>query len=130
MADHPNAEMFRSAMEALAAADLDGFAGALTDDVVWHAPGTSRFGGRFEGKEAVLDRMRRMREAGIRTRFEVHDVLGNDVHVVALVHMHVENAEGGRYHEPQVNVMHVRGGKVAEFWAMNQDQPVIDTLLG
>ena len=130
MADHPHAAIVRQALQALAQADLDGFAEALADDVVWHAPGTSRFGGRFDGKTAVLDRMRRMREAGVVTRFEVHDVLGNDEHVVALVHMHLENADGARYHEPQVNVMHIRDGKVTTFWAMNQDQAVVDTLLG
>ncbi len=128
MEEHPNATLFRDAMAAMSRGDLEGFLAAFTDDVVWHAPGTSRFGGRYEGKDAVVGRFRRMAETGVTTRMDVHDVLGNDEHIVALLHMHLET-EAGSYHEPHVNVMHVRDGRIAEFWAMSQDQAVIDWLL-
>ena len=40
----------------------------------------------------------------------------------------------GRRHaatqDPQVQVMHVRDGKVTEFWGMNQDQAAMDVVLG
>ncbi len=128
MDEHPNATMFRRAIDAMGSGDLDGFMAAFTDDAVWHAPGMSPFSGRFEGKEAIVERFGRLREAGARTRMELHDVLGNDEHVVALLSMHLETPHGA-YHEPHVNVMHLRDGKIAELWAMNQDQAVVDWLL-
>jgi ketosteroid isomerase-like protein len=78
----------------------------------------------------VLERMAQMAEAGFQTSFEVHDVVANDEHAVALVHLHIEDAGGRRYDQPQVQVMHVRDGLIAEYWAMNQDQAVLDELMG
>jgi len=64
------------------------------------------------------------------TSFAIHDVIGNDEHVVALVHVTVTDADGTRYEGPQVQVMHVRDGKATEFWGMNQDQAAMDVVLG
>lgn len=130
MTDHPNAKMVRNALEAFVGGDTETFAAALSEDVVWHAPGTNRFAGRFDGRQAMVARMRRMHEAGIRFSFDVHDVVGNDEHVVALVHAHVKNEEGVSYDGPQVMVMHMKEGSVVEFWATNQDQAVVDLILG
>lgn len=130
MQEHPNAALVRAGLEAFAAGSLEGFVGIFSDDVVWHVPGANRFSGRFDGKTAVAERAERIFAAGITPSFQVHDVVANDDHVVALVHFQVENADGARYEQPQVQVMHMRDGKVADFWIMNQDQAVLDLLLG
>lgn len=128
--EHPNARTVRAIFDALARDDREAMAAAFADDVVWHAPGTSRFGGRFEGRAAVMDRMAKLGEAGFRIRFDVHDVVANDDHAIALVHLHIEDAGARRYDQPQVQVMHLRDGLVVEYWAMNQDQAVLDLLMG
>jgi ketosteroid isomerase-like protein len=130
MTDHPNAVNARKALEAFNAGDMPAMLDLLDETIVWHAPGTSRFAGRFEGKDAVLDRFRRMGEAGVRTTFDIHDVIGNDDHVVALVQVSVTDAGGRHYDGPQVQVMHVRDAKAFEFWGMNQDQAAMDVVLG
>jgi ketosteroid isomerase-like protein len=130
MDQHPNAEVVRRAFEAFAAGDLDDLGRAFTDDVVWHVPGTNRFSGRFEGRATAMDRLRRMEEAGVQTTLEVHDVVANDEHAVSLVHLHVRNAQGQRYDQQQVQVWHMRDGRCHEYWAMNEDQAVLDLLLG
>jgi len=127
---HPNATIARKALEAYLRGDLEELLAAFHDDIVWHAPGTNRFSGKFEGKPAVVDRLSRMIREEIRSSFDIHDVVANDDHVVALVRVRIENREGQRYDAPQVQVMHVRDGLIAEYWAMNQDQPVEDLLLG
>jgi hypothetical protein len=127
---HQHEQVVREAFDAYAAGDLDAFAALFTDDVVWHVPGTNRFSGRFDGIEAVRDRMRRMDEAGVTFGLDPHDVLANDEHAVALVSLHVTNAAGRRYDQQQVQVWHFRDGRCAEYWAMNQDQAVLDVLLG
>jgi ketosteroid isomerase-like protein len=128
--EHPNAETARRFFDAIARGDLDAAFAEFTDDVVWHVPGTNRFSGRFEGRGAVADRFRRMAGEGVATTLDVHDVVANDDHVVALVHLHVETPPGRRYDQPQVDVMHLRDGKIAELWIMNQDQAVLDELVG
>ena len=102
----------------------------LDDAIVWHAPGTSRFGGQFEGKQAVMDRFRRMAEAGVVTAFDDPRRDRQRRARVALVHVTVTDADGTRYEGPQVQVMHVRDGKATEFWGMNQDQAAMDVVLG
>jgi ketosteroid isomerase-like protein len=130
MEEHPNDTLLRSLLEAFAARDVQAMEGSFDDDVTWHAPGTSRFSGQFRGRTAAMQRLAQMREAGISTRFDVHDVVANDEHAVALVHLHLEVADGRRYDQPQVQVAHVRDGRIVEFWTMNQDQAVLDLLIG
>jgi uncharacterized protein len=122
--------LLRDLFEAFAAGDVARMEVTFDDDVTWHAPGTNRFSGQFRGRAAALERLAAMREAGISTRFDVHDVVANEQHVVALVHLHLEVADGRRYDQPQVAVAHVRDGRIVEFWTMNQDQAVLDLLIG
>jgi ketosteroid isomerase-like protein len=127
---HPNGTLLRGLLEAFAARDISAVEGAFDDDVTWHAPGTNRFSGQFRGRTAAMHRLDQMQEAGISTRFDVHDVVANDEHAVALVHLHLEVADGRRYDQPQVQVAHVRDGRIVEFWTMNEDQAVLDLLIG
>jgi ketosteroid isomerase-like protein len=122
--------LLRDLFEAFAAGDIARIEGTFDDDVTWHAPGTNRFSGQFRGRAAALERLAAMREAGISTRFDVHDVVANEEHAVALAHLHLEVADGRRYDQPQVAVAHVRDGRIVEFWTMNQDQAVLDLLIG
>ncbi|MCD6020792.1 MAG: uncharacterized protein K0R20_502 [Actinomycetia bacterium] len=128
--EHANARVVREMFDAMASGDREAMAAVFAEDVVWHAPGTSRFSGMFQGKAAVLDRFARLADAGLQTRFDVHDIVANDQHAVALVHLHLEDAGGRRYDQQQVQVMHLHGGSIVEYWAMNQDQGVLDLLMG
>jgi uncharacterized protein len=128
--EHPNGTLLRGLLQAFAERDAVAVETAFDDDVTWHAPGTNRFSGQFRGRVAAMQRLDQMREAGISTSFDVHDVVANDEHAVALVHLHLEVADGRRYDQPQVQVAHVRSGRIIEFWTMNQDQAVLDLLIG
>lgn len=130
MAEHPNANVLRGLLEAFATGDVAAEERAMAEDITWHAPGTNRFSGRLEGRGAVMERLDAMQGAGIEARFDVHDVVANDEHAVALVHLHLEVADGRRYDQQQVQVAHVRDGRITEFWTMNQDQAVLDLLIG
>lgn len=130
MTDHPNAVAVREALGAFMAGERDRLRDAFTPDVVWHVPGMNRFAGRFEGLDAVMERLDRLEAAGVAIVFDAHDVVANDEHAVALVHLHLTNAGGQRYDQQQVQVWHMREGRCHEYWAMNQDQAVLDLLLG
>jgi ketosteroid isomerase-like protein len=128
--EHPNGKLLRGLFESFASGDVAAMESAFDDDLTWHAPGTNRFSGQFRGRTAAMERLADMREAGIKTRFDVHDVVANDEHAIALAHLHLEVADGRRYDQPQVAVAHVRDGRIVEFWTMNQDQAVLDLLIG
>jgi uncharacterized protein len=128
--EHPNGTLLRGLLEAFSAGDIRAMEASFHDDLTWHAPGTNRFSGQFRGRAVAMQRLAQMREAGISTSFDVHDVVANDEHAVALVHLHLEVADGRRYDQPQVQVAHVQVGRIVEFWTMNQDQAVLDLLVG
>ena len=129
MADHPNAAIARGAMEVFNRGDLEAFAATIDDGVVWHAPGSNRFSGTFEGKASALGRFKEQGAAGVRFGFtDIHDVVGGDDHVVALLTVKT-TGPGGEVEHPSVFVMHIAGGKLTEFWAMNQDQAEVDRVV-
>jgi len=130
LADHPNAVAARVALEAFAKGDVDTLAAAIADDAVWHIPGSNRFAGDFTGRAGVLGRFEHMAEAGMRTSVdEIHDVVGGDEHVVALVKITVTSGDA-MASAGSVWVMHVKDGMVHEFWGMNDNQAEIDRVLG
>lgn len=130
MADHPNVEAARTSLEALMKGDVETMAAGIADDAVWHVPGSNRFAGDFVGRQAILDRFGQMAEAGFQIAVdEIHDIVGGDDHVVALVKLSVTGPSGSAS-TGGIWVMHVRDGMATEFWGMNQDQATFDTVLG
>lgn len=120
MSTHSNAALIRSAFDALAARELDVLARHLADDVAWHYIGGTE---PIRGKEAVLG----MFDAGRRDfeiRTEIHDVVANDEHGVALVT--ATATRGGRtlvYRTAEI--VHVRDGRITERWAFSDDTAAI-----
>ena len=74
------------------------------------------------GAEAVLAAMRSINGY---VRLELHDVVGNDEHAVALLKARGDR-ESHRYESLEVDVFHVRDGKIAEFWSFAEDQRKTD----
>ena len=129
MGEHPNVESARAGLEAFMKGDRETLAATMAEDVIWHVPGSNPFAGEFRGKAEVLGRFQRMAEAGINLAFDdIHDVVGNEDHVVALVTLSV-TAGGGSATTNSVQVYHVKDGKMTEFWGMNENQADIDALM-
>ncbi len=120
---HPNEELTRRGYAAFASGDMATLNELFADDIVWHVSGRGPMSGDFEGKDAVLAYFGRLaQETGGNFRIEIHDVLANDDHAVALTTASgerqgktLENAKG-------VQVFHVRDGKVTESWFHSGDQ--------
>jgi hypothetical protein len=126
MTDHPNLERAHAGYEAFAAGDLAAVSDLLSDDIVWHSGGSNVLTGDYVGKEAVLGFFGLlMQESGGSFRNDVHDMLANDEHGVALVTMSA--TRGGESFEGRlVHVFHMSGGKMTEFWAIPEDQSGYD----
>ncbi len=120
MGDHPNVAMFRSAFESFTEGDDSAFGSILAEDVVWHEIG----GETLHGREAVTSSMSGME--GVEFDGSLHDVVGNDEHVIGLVEAHVKAGEDEITYRT-AEIMHVDDGKVTERWAFSDDtQAIID----
>jgi ketosteroid isomerase-like protein len=118
--EHPNAALIRDALGALGAGEVDSLAQHLADDVVWHYLGGSE---PVRGKAAVLGMFDTGRN-DFEIRAEIHDVVANDEHGVALVNATAKR--GGRtlaYRTAEI--LHLRDGKVTERWAFSDDTAAI-----
>ena len=120
MADHPNAARFRSAFESFNAGDSDAFGAMLAEDVVWHTIG----GETMHGRDAVASSMSGME--GVDFDTSLHDIVGNDEHVIGLVEAHVKVGDDELSYRT-AEIMHVEDGLVTERWAFSDDtQAIID----
>jgi uncharacterized protein len=119
--EHPDAQLIRKFYDARAGNDIEVVRSFLPDDVVWHEPGQSEFTGELRGKDAVLRMIEKAREiTGGTFKLNLHDVLANDEHVVALINWTAKRGEKtieGR----EAAVYHVRDGKIAEAWFLTDD---------
>ena len=60
-------------------------------------------------------------------KIDVHDVLANDEHAVALA-TSTASRQGKQYEQRESHVYHISGGKVTEFWSFPEDQRKGDEL--
>jgi len=121
MTEHPNVELARRGYEAFAKGDLATLTELLADDVVWHVQGGGPLSGDYHGRDQVFGFFGRIaEETGGTFRLDVHDILANDEHTVALATLTA--TRGGKSIEvPVANVTHNRDGQVTEFWSAVTD---------
>jgi uncharacterized protein len=119
--ENPNIELTRRGYAAFATGDLAALSELIADDVTWHALGVGPLSGDYHGRDEVFAFFVRLAEETAGTfRLDVHDVLANDEHSVALCTLSA--SRGNKSIEvPVANVSHVRDGKVTEFWGATTD---------
>lgn len=123
MTEHPNATVYRTALDKFISGD-ESAADMIADDVVWHQIGADS----LRGKEAVLASMSQME--GIDIEIDLHDVTASDGHVVGLVTATVD-AGDGPFTYRTAEIAHVEDGKITERWAFSDDtQAIIDFFAG
>ena len=126
MADHPNLDLVRRGYVAYGTGDMDTVNELFADDIVWHVAGRSPLAGDYSGKEEVFGFFAKLQEMSDGTsKVEVHDMLANDTHGVALVTE--SGTRSGRSHQGHAtHVFHLLDGKVTEFWDAQTDQYAAD----
>ena len=123
MEEHPHVAIYREVHESIQRGDFQSAIEALADDVVWHQLGADT----LYGKDAVVASMSGMEELGADAfEIEVHDVVGNDEHVIGLVEATV-NMGGQSFSYRTAEIAHMKDGKLTERWAFSDDtQRIID----
>jgi ketosteroid isomerase-like protein len=111
-----NLETLRGAYAALVAGDVETLVGFFAPDAKAHVPGRSPVAGDYEGLEQVLGYIGKLGElSGGTLRFDVHSLLADDTHGVALINDRAER--GGRTLDvDNVHVWHLSDGKLREIW--------------
>jgi len=130
MAEHVNAELFRRGYAAFGAGDLDTVRSLTADDVVWHNPGNNRLSGDYVGIEATIGFFLKLfEESGGTFKLEVHDILANDDHAVALVTASASRGDAS-FSSRAAHIVHIRDGKLTESWFFGEDQAAADAFWG
>jgi uncharacterized protein len=124
---HPNEDLVREGFAAFGRGDMAALRKQFfADDVRWHVAGRSLISRDYEGTEQVLQYFARIFElTGGTFSLELHDVLANDEHAVALVTIRGERA-GKQLNDNTVLAYHIRDGKVAEVWGHTTDLYAVD----
>jgi ketosteroid isomerase-like protein len=118
MEEHPNVTAARDLLEAFNSFDLEQIKTGMADDVVWHMIG----GQTVVGLENLAATMPEGSDYSITA--DVHDIVGNDEHVVALVNAKAE-VGGQTFEYRTAEIMHVKDGKITERWAFSDDTAAI-----
>jgi ketosteroid isomerase-like protein len=127
MVEHPNVALVRRAMQAMAEQDMskaqremaivDAF---MADDIVWHEIGrTEPRRGKDELRAAMMGGAQDWTIA-----YEIHDVVANDDHAVALGSATATRG-GATLTYRTAEIFHLRDGKAIERWAFSDDTAAI-----
>jgi uncharacterized protein len=128
---HLNVERTRRAYEAFGKGDLAALAELIAEDAVYHISGNSPLAGDYKGRDAVFGFFGKvMQETDGTFRIDVHDILANDDHGVALVRETAQR-KGKNWDSRAVHITHADSeGRVKEFWAFQEDSAAADAFFG
>jgi hypothetical protein len=130
MAEHPNVGLVRRLFADKA--DPAEMAALLSDDLVWHAAGRNRLSGDHVGKAAVYamwGKMAEMMAQGATMERELHAVLADDDHAVALVRV-TGGFQGRSLDAQQIVTLHISNGRITEGWVSFHDPYSVDEFWG
>lgn len=127
MSEHPNVALVRRALQAMTETDMskadqemaivDAF---MADDIVWHEIGRAEpRRGKAELQAAMMGGSR-----DYTIEFEVHDVVANDDHTIALGTA-TATRDGRTFVYRTAEIFHIRDGKAVERWAFSDDTAAI-----
>ncbi len=123
-----NKKLIQRGFDAFAQGDMEAMSEVLSPTVIWHTPGDNILAGDRRGLEETLSLFGQIgQETGGQVSQEIHAILADDEHAVALVNSSItrndKTVEGS-----SVFVFHVSGGQVSECWAHNSEQAALDDL--
>jgi ketosteroid isomerase-like protein len=124
---HPNEDLIRRGFEAFSTGDMDTLRNEIfAPDVIYHVPGRSQLSGDYTGIDEVLGFFGKLFElTGGTFRVELHDVLANNEHGIALSPATGER-EGKSLQDNGVLVFHFKDGRTSEVWLHPTDQHATD----
>jgi uncharacterized protein len=129
---HRNEELMRGAFAAFMRGDMEALQNTyFAEDIRYHVAGRSQVAGTYEGVGAVLGLFARLFElSGGTLNLELHDVVANDDHTVALFAIRAER-DGQKLDDNDILTAHITpDGKAAEVWTVSNNTYVFDEFWG
>ena len=109
MSDHPHAATYRDVLERFNAGNPDAFADLISYDIEWWAIGATE---PIRGKAALVETMTaEMGDWNITA--ELHDVVSNDEHLIALVNAVAEHEDGSRLEYRTAEIHHTTESSIS-----------------
>lgn len=122
MSEHPNATLIRESIDAANRGDMEAATAFLSDDVEWHEIGRAE---PFHGKAELATVYGSAAAPDFEIRADIHDVVANDEHAIALVTAHATRG-GKELTYRTAEIFHVRDGKITARWAFSDDTAAIN----
>jgi uncharacterized protein len=117
-----NSAIIRNAYDAFAMGDIPSVFAVFDPSITWHVPGHSPLSGDYTGHDQIGSFFQRTMQLSEGTfRIDLHNVLGEDDIVVALVTVTAKRS-GASASFPEVHVWRMRDGKVIEFCEYQGDE--------
>jgi ketosteroid isomerase-like protein len=128
MSDHPNAALVRKMTASFNSGDDQGMAHMVADDIEWHEIGRAE---PIIGKEALAARfgMGSGTPPPYEITGEMHDVIANDDHTIALGKAHATK-DGRTFDYKVAEIYHMKDGKITARWAFSDDTAAINDFFG
>ncbi len=128
--EHPNVTLARQGYEAFSRGDMAWMDDHMADDVIWHVGGNSKWAGSYQGKANVLEFFGRQAQAiGQPPTVDIHDVVGNDDHVITIGTASATGPDGSSAEWKYAQIFHFRDGKLTEAWGMAENDAAVDPFL-
>lgn len=118
---HPNADVVRAAYQAFGTGDIEAVANFIAEGSVWHIVSAGSLNGDYKGRDAVLGFLGKlMEETGGTFKLDVHHVVADDEHAVALLDVSASR-NGKTTATRQAAVYHIENGQSTEAWFLYED---------
>ena len=128
--EHPNVQLVRDGFEAVDRGDITWLAEHLSEDVVWHVGGNSKWAGSYRGTAEVLAFFARQGEAmGSATRSQDPRHARQRRPRRRPRRRDSDRQDGSSAAWKYVNIFHVKDGKVSEVWGMAENDADVDPFL-
>lgn len=103
----------------------------ISEQVVWHQPGTNQFSGERKGRGAVFEMLSAMMQstAGTFAIEKVYSIMGNGEMVAASIHF-AGRRDGKSISMDGVDVLRIKDGVIVEMWLFSSDQTGEDAFWG
>src|SRR5437764_5606382 len=119
-------DMLRELFAALARCDLRALEELVSEDAVWHVPGSHAFAGDHVGKDVILALAASMQEHTAELLLDVDEVIAANSQVVAVGNMWGDRDGKILFGAGEIAVFRVEGSKVVEGWTYVFDPNELD----
>src|SRR3989442_67311 len=108
--------ILRQGYDAFNRGDINAVLDLQAENGVWHAGGSTKYGGDFKGKDGIVRLLAQVPQDFEEFKLDVHDILANEEHAAVLITTR-SRRKGKSYEDRAVHVYHLNDeGKATEAW--------------